>query len=180
MPREVTISRTQHGVTRVYKIVYQDDPPEREEAVAFFERLGPHAGLWSRTDFLDSLHTLPIEEANAYLRDNPVPQHYRALYSQSGELTHDEDLRYLEYLPELEDVHLHSDTLTDRGIRYLRHLGQLKRLVLYLNRITNASLEVLRGLRMLRSLDLQGSPRLSRRACAALAQELGIRDYWGP
>jgi hypothetical protein len=40
VPRETKASVTQYGVTRTYRVYYVDDPPERAEAVAFFQHIG--------------------------------------------------------------------------------------------------------------------------------------------
>jgi hypothetical protein len=180
MPRESEIHHTQGGQTRVYHVVYADDPPERAEAVAFFGRLGGHSGLFPRMDVPEVVRTLPIEDANALLRRNPMPERFSGLFVEGGTLIRDEDLRRLEYLPELERVHLRADSITDAGVRHLRYLPQIKSLILYSAGVTNACLDVLRTLRTLRQLDLQGSTRLSRKKCAAVTRELVGCECWLP
>ena len=103
MPREAMIERTQYGITRVYRVWYLDDPPERAEAVTFFETLGECPWLFPKMSVPEFLHDLPIEEANEYLRHHPVLEQYSSLVRWGGELIHDDDLRRLEYFPELVD-----------------------------------------------------------------------------
>jgi hypothetical protein len=144
MPREAVIEQTQYGITRVYRVSYLDDPPERAEAVTFFEKLGKSKWLFPKMSVPEFLSGLPINEANEYLRRNPVLKQYRSLVSWGGELIHDDDLRRLEYLPELEVVRLHSDNITDAGVQHFRHLRQVEWFELYSSRMTDICLDVIR------------------------------------
>jgi hypothetical protein len=180
MPREAEIQRTQYGITRAYRVWYLDDPPERVEAVTFFEQFGECPWLFPKMNVPEFLHALPIQEANEYLRQHPVEEQYSSLVSWGGELIRDDDLRRLEYFPELEIVRLHSDNITDAGVHHFRHLQEVEWFEFYSAQVTDACLEVLRQLPSIRLLDLQGCPRLSRRSCEALVRDLGVRESWLP
>jgi hypothetical protein len=180
MTREAVSKQTQSGITRVYRVWYLDDPPERAEAVTFFENLGECPWLCPKMCVPEFLHDLPIEEANEYLRHHPVLEEYSGLVSCGGELIQDDDLRRLEYLPELKFVRLHSDNITDAGVRHFRHLRHVEWFELYSLQVTDASQAVIRQFRQLRLLDLQGSLGLSRAACEAVIRELGVREFWLP
>ncbi|QEL17432.1 hypothetical protein [Limnoglobus roseus] len=178
--REAEFQRTQYGVTRTYRMRRLDDPPERTEAVNFFETVGEIPWLHSAINLPEFLHGLPIEEANEYLSHHPIREEYSCLVLWEGELIHDDDLRCIEHLPELEIVRLHSDNITDAGVSHLRYLRQVDVFELYSSRVTDVCLDVIRQLRTIRLLDLQGCRQLSRGRCEEVARELGVQESWLP
>ncbi len=180
MPRETVIRSVRNGVSRVYRVTYADESPERREAIAFFENLDDRLWLMPEMDLPEFLHALPIEEANLYLQHNPLLQGYSGLVVWDGDLIDNDDLRRLQFLPELESVQMESDAITDEGVHHLRHLNRIDALVLSSAKVTDACFDVIAGLRTLTSLDLRGSPGLSRDKWETALQELGIRQFWLP
>jgi len=182
MPREAEVRHEwpYRGISRTYRVWLLDDPPERAAAVAFFNGLPDGPWLTSKIALPKHLDALSIEDANAWLRDNPLPELYDGLVCWDGDAIRDDDLRWLEYIPELEVVRLHSDHITDAGVSHFRHSRQVEWFELYSSRVTDECLDVVRQFRKLRLLDLQGSPGLSRRACETLVRELGVQQSWLP
>jgi hypothetical protein len=180
MPRQTEVRVKQRGVVRVYQVWYADDPPARAEAVDYFQSLGKWPWL-SGSALPRSLDSMPIEEANAWLRDHPLPDLHDWLVSaDGGEQVRDDDLQRLEHLPELTYVELKLDHLTDAGVCHLRNLRELESLGLQCPRLTDASLDVIRELRTLRTLDLQLSRGISRQKCKALVADMRISEFWLP
>src|SRR5262245_23422679 len=115
MPRERAITVTCEGVRREYRVVYQDDPPARQEAVQFFEE---HAdSLFSSLAIPSEVEEMPIEQANAYLRTHPIQEQWDLLTIGRQSPIHDDDLARLQHLPEIRQVQIHSDKITDAGVR---------------------------------------------------------------
>lgn len=82
----------------------------------------------------------------------------------------DQDLRWLEDLPNLERLYLaRNPQLTDAGMRHLAGLRRLRRLSLWRTGITDAGIGHLAGLRELRVLDIQ---RQGTTACLEHLQDL--------
>jgi len=77
MPREQTITVTRGSVRREYLVVYRDDPPERAEAVRFFQE---HAdSLFPSMAIPPEVEEMPIQEANAYLRRHRIQEQWDLL-----------------------------------------------------------------------------------------------------
>lgn len=168
------------GDVRLYWIHYWEDPLGRVEAIRFFNGLSVLPVLYSCSSLPRFLVGMPAAEANEYLRKNPMRLKFRALEVGPDASIRDDDLRRLEYFPELEHVYLWNDAITDEGVRHLRHLRNIKKLNLYSTGITDGCLDTLRGLRTLRCLDIQGNPGLSRAACERLVRDLGGIESWLP
>ena len=58
--------------------MYQDDPPEREEAIRFFEKLADCC-LLPRMNLPPEIERMSVEEANAYLREHPFQEEWSML-----------------------------------------------------------------------------------------------------
>ncbi len=171
--RELTCTRG--SVRRTYNVWYENDPPEREEAVRFFG--SPHK-LFPAMDLPPVVHEMTLENANAYLGEHPIPRLYRLLTVQ-GPIA-DDDLERLRYLPELKILQIFSD-VSDQGIAHLRQIKALDRLVVYSERVTSACLSTVAELTTLRLLDMQASPHVSPIAFAAVASRLPkLQDSWPP
>jgi hypothetical protein len=121
---------------------------------------------------------MPIADANAYLRANPMRKLW-SLLTVSGPLA-DDDLTRLQYLPELEILKIHSN-ISDRGVEHIRHLKSLETLLIYSTKVTDACLPTVAKLMNLRMLDMQLSPQVSLKAFAAVASRLPkLHDSWPP
>jgi Leucine-rich repeat (LRR) protein len=179
MPREELIEVTSGDVRRDYRVFYQDDSPERAEAVQFFQQ---HAECLFPTMALpDEVDGMPIEEANAYLRRHPFQEQWSLLRIGRKNVICDDDLARLRHLPELDHVQISSDRITDAGVEHLVHLPALTRLGIYSAGVTDACLRAIRTLRSLRSLDLQASPNLSRASVLAAVDAMPwLQDVWPP
>src|SRR6516164_6818703 len=102
MPRETQITVTHGAVWREYTVVFRDDPPERAEAVRFFQE---HAdSLFPDMSTPPEVNEMPIEEANAYLRRHPIKEQWFQLTIGRKNPVRDEDLSRLRYLPEISQV----------------------------------------------------------------------------
>jgi Leucine-rich repeat (LRR) protein len=179
MPREEKLTFTSGGVRREYRVVYQDDSPERAEAVAFFRE---HAEcLFPAMRIPDEVSGMPIREANEYLRRHPIEEQWSLLRIGRQNPISDDDLARLRHLPELDHVQISSDRITDAGVEHLVYLPSMTHLGIFSAGITDACLRVIRTLRSLRSLDLQASPNLSRAAVLAAVDAMPwLQDAWPP
>jgi hypothetical protein len=163
------------GMRRTYNVWYAEDPPERAEAVQFFQ--APHK-LFPEMDLPPAVYQMALPEADAYLRDHPIPKRWSML-TLWGPVA-DDDLARLQYLPELEILKIHSD-VSDCGISHIRHLHDLEWLVLYSGRVTDACLQTVSELESLRMLDMQGSHRVSPEAfSAAVGRMPKLERSWPP
>lgn len=170
MPREQPITVTQGGVKREYRVVYRDDPPQRAEAVRFFQE---HAAcLFPSMAVPVEVEEMPLEEANAYLRRHPLPEEWDLLRIAGENPIHDDDLARLRHLPEIRQVKISSNRITDNGVKHLLVLRNLTCLVLYSSLVTDECLRDIRQLRSLKSLDLQASPGISREAVLAAVEAM--------
>ncbi len=179
MPREETIKVTRGGVSREYLVVYRDDTPERKEAVEFFQA---HAdSLFPSMGAPSEVEEMPIEEANAYLRQHPIEERWDLLTIDSENPIQDDDLARLRHLPELTQVKIHSDRITDAGVRHLLLLPNLTHLLVYSSKVTDECLSVIRQIRSLVSLDIQASANVSREAALAAVEAMPwLQDAWAP
>ncbi|MBA4192546.1 MAG: hypothetical protein C0467_31650 [Planctomycetaceae bacterium] len=177
MPRENQIEVTTGGVRREYHLIYEDDSPERTEAVKFFQE---HTEcLFPSMNYPEEVANMPIEAANAYLREHPFQEQWSLLRIGHQNPISDDDLARLRYLPELDHVQISSDRITDTGIEHLVHLPALTRLGVYSASVTNACLRIIRTLRSLQSLDIQVSPNVSRAAVLAAVDAMPwLRDAY--
>jgi hypothetical protein len=165
---------------RDFVVHYTDDPPERSEAVRFFED-GQYGHLFADSVVTDDLWSLPIDAANAFLAAHPVRQTFDALFVTGTADVCDDDLARLVQLPELRRCHLFSRNVTDFGVGYLLNLRRLERLVLYSPLITDACLDLIACLQSLKSVDLQGSPLITKAAFDSLTTRLPrLVESWGP
>jgi Leucine-rich repeat (LRR) protein len=179
MPRKETLTVISGGEERIYRVVYQDDSSQRAEAVRFF---GEHADrLFPAMGIPEEVTAMPINEANKYLRRNPIQKQWSLLRIGHQNSISDDDLARLRHLPELEHVQISSDRITDAGVEHLVHLPAMTRLGIYSASITDACLRVIHTLRSLRSLDLQSSPNLTRAAVLSAVEAMPwLEDAYPP
>jgi hypothetical protein len=171
----IRLTHEENGVRRTYTVWYADDPPERAEAVRFFQ--SPHK-LFPAMYLPSGVHEMPLADANAYLRDHPIPELW-SLLEVWGPVA-DDDLARLRYLPELKVVTIHSQ-VSDHAVTHLRHLEALESLVLYSDRVTDACLQTVAELGSLRSLDMLRSRGVSPSAFAAAALRMPkLEDAYPP
>ncbi len=177
MPREQKLTVNRGSERREYLVVFREDPPDRAEAVRFFQK---HAdSLLPDMALSAAVEGLPIEQANAFLRRHPIEERWCWLTIGSANPITDDDLARLWHLPEITCVKIFSDQVTDAGVRHLLFLHGLCRLVLYSSRVTDDCLEDIQKMRSLTSLDLQGSRNVSRRAALAAVEAMPwLRDAW--
>jgi len=179
MPREHLITSTCGDVRREYVLVYEDDSPERAEAVHFFQENGDC--LFPSMDIPLEVKGMPIEQANAYLRQHPIQERWCSLNIDRQSAIRDDDLARLRHLPEIRRVKISSNHITDAGIKHLLALAALDHLLLYSDQITDKCLSYIRTIRTLVALDLQAAPNISREAVLALVNEMpSLQDVWPP
>ncbi len=91
---------------RQFVVTLLDDPPDRAEAVAFFSRLErPMRAASSLPPEIDAMNS---EEAQLYLDNNPQEERWGLLRILPQDIVRDDDLRRLEFIPELVRVHARS------------------------------------------------------------------------
>ncbi|APR82643.1 Hypothetical protein A7982_07992 [Minicystis rosea] len=117
---------------------------------------------------------MPVDEANDYLRGHPVQEQWDGL-TLVGAIV-DSDLSRLEHVRELRRLWLVGSNVSDRGMKHLLWLDQLECLVLYSDRLTDACLASIRQMSSLRSLDMQGSPHVSRSAFEEVVRSLPLLE----
>ena len=71
-------------------------------------------------------------------------------------------LKSVSKLPFLDWVIIHGNSITDDGVKYLVDSPGIKTLVIYSDKLTNKSLRYFMKIKGLNSLDLQGSPMITR------------------
>lgn len=171
MPRQITISTTLAGAaTRELTLTYLDDPPERADAVAFFQRL--QRGLTPFIKLPDVLRQMEQDEAQKYLDEHPTLQQWSELDIRVADSITDADLAGLGFLTELELVKIASNGITDDGVRHLLKLSSLTSLTLYSVNITDDCLDQLARLDSLRMLDMQMALRVSGEGFRRLVERL--------
>jgi hypothetical protein len=160
---------------------YLPDAPERQEAIEFFEA---RANL-KEYSIPAEIRAMPFPEAVDFLREHPVRREFEKLKIgwidpvPSEKIIRDEDLRRLQWLPEIEFVKIASDTITDQGLPHLRHLTRLRNLELRLAQLTDAGLQTLATLKSLRILELYHSPNVTPSAFKQLCASLpNLFRYW--
>jgi len=165
---------------RDYFVVFQDDPPERAEAVRFFQDL-TDCRLYPSAAIPLELEKMPIGEANAHLRQHPIQRLWSLLTIGHQSPNRDSDLARLRHLPEIGHIQIFSDQITDVGVKHLLLLGGLSQLILYSNQFTDECLRDIRQLRSLTSLDLQAASKVSREAVLATIIEMPwLQSTWPP
>lgn len=110
---------------RDFVVTFEDDPPERAEAVRFFQRL--RRPIFPAMVLPDAIDGLPSEEAQRYLDRNPLQQRWSTLRILPEDGITDDDLSRLQFIPELEHLSLHG--VGDEAIRHAAHLRTIDCLV---------------------------------------------------
>ena len=170
MPKHETIKVSRNDVfVGEYHVVYQDDPPERAEAVRFFEE---HGRLFPEMDLPQAVTSLPIQEANAFLRQHPMQKRWHSLRIHAEALIQDEDLSRLKYLPELESLTIGQ--IGDAGMTHLLSLPYLKYLCVTSGHLTEKCIAYLRQLRSLRTLSIQHAPNIPIEALMAAVRDMPV------
>lgn len=172
MPRQTTIRcSTTNGLEestytapleREYTVTYLDDPPERREAVAFFQEFDD--GLFPAIDLPSCIDDLPFDQAQKYLDEHPMQERWSMLTITEGDPICDEDLARLQYLPELEIVKIYTSKISDCGIAHLKWLVSLECLILSSKRLTNACLQHIVRISSLQAVDMQRASQVTRDA----------------
>lgn len=164
---------------RVYTVWYTDDSRERLEAVRFFRKSA--ACLFPAMGLPAEVEGMPFRKANDYLRQHPFQERWSLLSIKQGNPICDNDLLRLQYLPELQAVHVFRADISDEGVKCLLLLRGIERLVLYSDKVTDGCLRFIRQMKSLRSLDLQGSPGVSRSAFHKVVRSLPEKlESWPP
>lgn len=179
MPREQVITQQREEIRREYVLVYEDDSPERAEAVTFFQT---HAfRLFPCMDIPPEVEHLPIQEANAFLRQHPIQERWSILTIGHESTITDADLVRLRSIPEIAHVKIFSDQITDDGVKHLLLLTGLNDLVLYSKCVTDECLKDIKKIKSLVSLDVQAASGVSRTAVLNLINDMSwLRDAWPP
>ncbi|MEM9419292.1 MAG: hypothetical protein AAGA25_09625 [Planctomycetota bacterium] len=157
-------------------MTYIDDSEERAEAISFFE------------DALSPLLQLPEEidemsesDAQEYLDTHPIHEQWGMLKLTERIDFEVEDLRRLEFLPDLQALHSHVDHLTDEGVSLITQISGLKRLLVYSPLVTDGCLKYMERLKNLTTIDLQGSHQITRKAFDELVVKLpNLVDIYPP
>ncbi len=179
MPREQVITQQRGENRRDYVVVYEDDSPERAEAVTFFQT---HANrLFPSVNIPSEVERLPIEEANAYLRQHPIQEKWSMLTIGHESTITDADLIRLRSIPEIDHVKIFSDQITDDGVQHLLLLTGLTHLVLYSKCVTDECLRDIKKIKLLVSLDVQAASGISRTAVLSSINDMPwLHDAWPP
>jgi hypothetical protein len=161
------------STTREYRITYRDDAPERAAAIEFFRNRFGISCLIAVDEWLWALFDeMPPEDAQRYLDEHPRQEFWKVLLLTGNRDCTDEELRRLEFFPELEWLVLNSRYVTDEGIRCLRWLPDLTDLVIYSPLVTDGCLgEIARHVH-LKSLDMQRSSQVSSMGYRNLVESL--------
>jgi len=172
MPWETTIKTSWNSngkkIEREYRITYLDDSEERAEAVLFFGQ-----SLFPALSIPKVTYSMSARDAQAYLDDHPTQRRWLMLTLDDRTLPFvDADLYRLEFLPELERLHVHTNHLTDRGVEHFRRIPGLSHLLIYSPLVTDECLDGIATLRLLQTLDLQGSHLITRAAFDRLVRKL--------
>src|SRR5689334_15324369 len=175
MPRRQEMSRqVGNGPKRDFVVTFEDDPPERAEAVRFFRRL--RHPIFPAMNLPDLIDRLSLEDAQRYLDANPFQQRWSTLRIVPEDGVTDDDLTRLQFIPELEHLFLYD--VGDDALKYATHLHSIDCLVVYSENVTDGCLKHVRQLVTLRSIDFQGSPRVSpaafEEAVAALPRLVNV------
>jgi len=159
---------------RYFIVTFEDDPPERAEAVRFFQRLRRPIG--PARNLPDEIGHMSLEDAQRYLDANPRRQRWSTLRVLPEDGVTDGDLARLRFIPELEQLSLYN--VGDEAVQHATHLHAIDSLDVYSEKVTDACLEHVRRLVTLRSIDFQGSPNVSaaafREAVAALPRVVEV------
>jgi Leucine-rich repeat (LRR) protein len=171
MPRQTTISTTLAGApTRELTLTYCDDPPERSEAVAFFQQL--ERGLTPVIALPDVIRELPLDEVQPYLDEHPTLQEWTRLEIRNNDAITDDDLAGLAHISEIQSLKIASNSITNSSVRHIATLKNLRSLTLYSVNMTDDGLGHLASLADLQMLDMQLSLRVSGAGFAALVARL--------
>src|SRR5215813_2009801 len=103
-PEGAQITVTSDEGRREYIVVYRDDPPDRKETVEFFTKHGDT--LFPSMATPPEVENMPIEEANAYLRQHPIEKQWASLTISDEHPIQDDDLARLRHLPEIRHVRI--------------------------------------------------------------------------
>lgn len=159
---------------REFVVTFEDDPPERAEAVRFFQRLRRPIG--PARNLPDEVDQMSPEDAQRYLDANPRRQRWSTLRILAEDGVTDDDLARLRFIPELEQLSLYN--IGDEALRHVTHLHSIEGLGVYSEKVTDACLEHVRRLVTLRSIDFQGASNVStaafREAVAALPRVVEV------
>jgi Leucine-rich repeat (LRR) protein len=179
MPSEQKIIQQRGENRRDYVVFFEDDSPERAEAVKFFQK---HADrLLQKVAIPSEVENLPMQEANAYLRKHPIQEQWWILTIGPQSAINDADLARLQNIPEIDHVKVYSDKITDAGVKHILHLNGLKHLVLCSKNVTDECLKDIQTMPSLVSLDLQGASGVSRTAVLNLVNKMPwLQDAWPP
>jgi len=156
------LTRIQETKKREYCVFYEEDPPERIEAIRFFNSHG--ARVYCEMNIPPEIQIIPIDQANEYLRQNPVRRQWDGLYFSGANEIGDADLDRLRHLPDLIRLKIFSRKISDEGVKHLIHLQKLECICLYSDEVTPVCLDTLRELPKLRMIDMQRCPKISQRA----------------
>ena len=169
MARTVKLSRqVGTGPMREFVVTLLDDPPERVEAFAFFSAL--ERPIRPATALPPQIDSMSSEEAQSYLDMNPQRQLWSLLRVLPQDRVSDDDLRRLEFIPELLRIYLYD--VGNDAIVHLKHLNNLLSLAVYSTAITDDCLSHLHGLKSLQTIDFQGSLNISGPAFSSLVKTL--------
>jgi hypothetical protein len=158
MPRRQEMSRqVGNGPKRDLIATFEDDPPERAEAVRFFQRL--RRPIFPAMNLPDVIDRLSPEDAQRYLDANPFQQRWSTLRILPEDGVTDDDLKRLRFIPELGHLSLYD--VGDDAIKHATHLHSIDCLVVYSDKVTDACLKYVRQLVTLRSIDFQGAPKVT-------------------
>ena len=84
----------------------------------------------------------------------------------------DEEMKYLEHLPTLRELHLVATRVTDAGMVHVRKLPQLEELYLAKSAVSDAGLAHIAGLSRLRAINIYGTQITS----AGLEHLMGLKE----
>ncbi len=156
------------GPMRNFVVTYEDDPPERVEAVNFFANVS--LAMCHFPALPRQIDTMSEIEAQKYLDSHPQKEQWSDLHIRATAQVGDLDLHRLAQLPELKRVILYG--FGNDALGHLRHLNQIVELTVYSDLIDNSCLNHVSRLDSLLIIDFQGSSNITPAAYSSVVSRL--------
>lgn len=159
-------AKTQFGLATLLLMVAVVGIPcgwlAREIEQARRQRMALEALKVNEADYMQQMKiAMGLEEARSpgvgWLRKNLGEEFFEEKTSLRIHDVAEDDLAYLSQLPELKELSMLSDSITDKGLAHLKGCPQLQKLSLSWPHITKAGWSHLQGVVRLRELDITGA-----------------------
>ncbi len=176
---EIRVIKRGDEVIRL-RLKRSEAPPERQAAIDHFNALGLHTivPFWGLPD---CVYRMTPQEAQSYLDSlDAQPTLYEFFRVGPKSTAVDQDLAPLQYLPEITNVSIGSNRISDVGIEHLKHLVAVKHVFIASDALTDRCLTTIAQLQSLESLHLGFCPNISRRGAIAKAAKLARLSGFAP